>query len=79
MADRFETSIGLSVYNDGLHKVHPLPATFLQQNQFCNVPLIFFFCLHLVGLQGILSKITFLNIYVIIYFFYKIGWPNYTI
>ena len=42
MADRSQTSIGLSAYihvSGGFHKVLTLPATVLQQNQFLNVPL----------------------------------------
>ena len=40
MADRSQTSSGLSVYvHGGLHKVLTLPATvLLAKKQFCNVP-----------------------------------------
>ena len=40
MADRSQTSTGLSVYvYDGLHKVLTLPATVVRKKQFCNVPI----------------------------------------
>ena len=42
MADRSQTSTGLSAYvSGGLHKVLTLPANVVSKNQFCHVPFYF--------------------------------------